>query len=122
MTGVRRRRRWLFGRRAEALCSLMLRLKGFRILARDLRTPLGEIDIVARRGRVLAFVEVKARDDAVEAGDVLGRRQRRRIERAAQALLQAQPDLAQCELRFDIMLARPWRLPVHLADAWRTGE
>lgn len=121
MTG-RRRRHWLFGRRAEALCALMLRLKCFRILARDLRTPVGEIDIVARRGQVLAFIEVKARNSAVEPDEALGRRQRRRIERAAQVFLQSRPDLGYRDLRFDIMLVRPWRLPIHLADAWRVGE
>jgi putative endonuclease len=122
MKSANRLEYWRFGRRAEALCVLTLRLKGYRILARDLRTSLGEIDIVARRGRVLAFVEVKARDVAVEADEALGRRQRGRIERAARTFLQGRPDLGHCELRFDIMLARPWRLPIHLADAWRSGE
>ncbi len=122
MKSVTRFRRWQFGRRAEALCALILRLKGYRILARDLRTPLGEIDIVAHRGQIIAFVEVKARDAAIEADEVLGRRQRRRIERAAQTFLQGRPDLGGYQLRFDIMLARPWRLPIYRADAWRMGE
>lgn len=122
MKSAARLRHWRFGRRAEALCALILRLKGYRILARDLRLPQGEIDIVACRGRALAFIEVKARDAAVEADEALGRRQRRRIERAARAFLQSRPDLGHCEFRFDIMLARPWRLPIHLTDAWRMGE
>lgn len=122
MSKIDRLRYWRFGRRAETLCALMLRAKGFGILARDLRTPQGEIDIVARRGRVLAFVEVKARDDTIAAQAALGPRQRRRIERAAQAFLRMRPDLDSCELRFDIMLARPWRLPIHISDAWRPDD
>jgi hypothetical protein len=61
MTQGPRRSAWLRGRRAEWLAAWWLRLKGYRILARDLRTPVGEIDLIARRGRVLALVEVKAR-------------------------------------------------------------
>jgi putative endonuclease len=104
------------------LCALMLRLKGYRILARDLRTPVGEIDIVARRGRAVAFVEVKARDDLAEASEALTRRQRQRILRAGQWFLQGRPDLAGVDLRFDVMLVRPWRWPEHVAGAWRAGE
>ena len=98
---------------------MLLRLKGFRILARRFRTPVGEIDIVARRGRVVAFVEVKARADLVTAGESVGARQRRRIARAADVFLQKRPELRQLDLRFDVVLLAPWRLPVHISDAWR---
>ena len=104
---------------AETLCAMLLRLKGFRILARRFRTPVGEIDIVARRGRVVAFVEVKARADLVTAGESVGARQRRPIARAARAFLQKRPELQQLDLRFDVVLLAPWRLPVHISDAWR---
>lgn len=104
---------------AEMLCAMLLRLKGFRILARRFRTPVGEIDIVARRGRVVAFVEVKARADLATAGESVGPRQRRRIARAARVFLQKRPELQQFDLRFDVMLLAPWRLPLHISDAWR---
>ncbi|HAJ20886.1 MAG TPA: hypothetical protein DCL95_12655, partial [Rhodospirillaceae bacterium] len=71
------------GRRAEALAVLWLRLKGYQILDRRLKTPVGELDLIARRGKVICFVEVKARNTRDAALDALGTRQRRRIERAA---------------------------------------
>jgi putative endonuclease len=114
-----RRRREAAGRTAEAVCAALLRLKGFQILARRFRTPVGEIDIVARRGRLVAFVEVKARADLVTAGESVGQRQRRRIARAAQAFLQKRPELQHLDLRFDVVLLAPWRLPHHISDAWR---
>ncbi len=109
---------------AEALCVLSLRLRGYRILARDLRTAargsgVGEIDIVARRGRTLAFVEVKARPDRATALEALRPSQQARIERGARLFLARHPDLAVLDMRFDLMTVRPWRWPHHLADAWR---
>ena len=62
-----RRRAERGGRRAEALAALWLRLKGWTILARRVRTPVGEVDLIARRGRTIAFVEVKARASAADA-------------------------------------------------------
>lgn len=114
--GRRARRR---GARAEALCRLALRLKGYRIVAAGRRSALGEIDIVARRGRVLAIVEVKARADLSAAGLAIGTAQRGRLARAAAQFLAARPDLAGLDLRFDAMLVTPWRWPLHLPDAWR---
>jgi len=96
-----------------------LRLRGYRVLARRFRVPVGEIDIVARRGSVVAFVEVKARPSADAALESLTPRQRRRIARAALAFLQARPGLEMLVLRFDLVLVTPWRLPRHLEDAWR---
>lgn len=114
--GAAARRR---GRRAEILAALLLRLKGYRILARDRRSTLGEIDIVARRGRLLVFVEVKARRDEAEAADALHARQRQRIVRAARAYVAARPDLVGLSHRFDAILfgRGPW--PRHVPDAWR---
>ena len=68
------------------------------------------------------MIEVKARRDFDSAVQALGRRQRDRIVRAARAFLQARPGLAESDLRFDVMVVEPWRLPRHLADAWRGGE
>lgn len=116
-TAEQRRRAWRFGRSAEALCCWRLRLAGYRIVARGLRTAAGEIDIVARRGDLLAFVEVKARGDG--ATEVLGSRQRQRLVRAATAFLASQPRLAGLSIRFDLMLVGRWPWPHHVRDAWR---
>ena len=78
------------GQRAEFLCRLLLRLKGYRILARHWKCSSGEIDVVARRGRVLAFIEVKARDDVTTAAESLSPKQQARIGRAAAQFLASQ--------------------------------
>ena len=115
----RRQRAQRRGRVAEWLCLWHLRLRGWHILARGWRCPSGEIDIVARRGKVLAVIEVKSRRDLATAALALMPRQRRRIARAASAFLLVRPDLADLALRFDVMLVEPLRPPRHLADAWR---
>lgn len=122
MSRQSRRRANAFGRHAETLCAWHLRLTGWRIVARDFRTAVGEIDIAARRGRILAIIEVKARPNLESAGTAVSRRQQRRIANATLRLLQAKPALAGLDLRFDAMLVRPWRWPVHLADAWRPNS
>jgi putative endonuclease len=119
-TAADKRRAWHYGRTAESLCAWWLRLHGYHIIARRYRAPVGEIDLIARRGRTLAFVEVKARDD--HAIEVLQRRQRRRIARAAEAFLQRRPALAGLDLRFDLMVLGRRRLPRHLAGAWRIDD
>ncbi|MFL5335748.1 MAG: YraN family protein [Geminicoccaceae bacterium] len=107
------------GRLAEAVAAWLLRLRGFRILARRYATPVGEIDLVARRGDLLVFVEVKRRLRAEDALAALQPAQQVRIARAAGAFLQRQPRLADCALRFDLVAIAPWRLPRHLPDIWR---
>jgi putative endonuclease len=107
------------GLRAEALAALLLRLKGYRILARRMKTKLGEIDLVARRGRILVFVEVKARRDLDGAAEALMAEQRGRLARAASLFVAARPALAALDMRFDLILVAPRRWPRHLADAWR---
>ena len=121
-TGAARRGAWRRGRMAEALCALSLVLRGYRIVARRLRCPLGEIDIVARRGRVLAIVEVKARATRRAALEAVGARQRRRLIRATQWLVAGRTDLAALDIRFDVMLVVPWRVPEHLIGAWRADD
>jgi putative endonuclease len=115
----KRRRADRAGRLAETLCALSLRLRGYRILARRLRTPVGELDIVARRGRLLVFVEVKARATLALAAESIAARQRLRVERAAGAYLALNPGLADLDMRFDAMLVAPRRWPRHVVDAWR---
>ncbi len=110
------------GRLAERICRWHLRLRGWRILAHDWRCPSGEIDIIARRGRVLAAIEVKSRGEIATAAVSLSARQRRRIARALEAFLAARPDLGGLELRFDLMLLEPLRPPRHWPGAWRLDE
>lgn len=114
-----RRRAWRHGRAAEAAAATLLRLSGWRILARNWQSPVGEIDIVARRRHILAFIEVKTRAETAAAGEAIGARQQDRIRRAAALFLSRHPALAGLDARFDAILVRPWRWPVHLPDAWR---
>ena len=118
----RRQRAQRRGRAAEWLCLWHLRLRGWRIVARGWRCPSGEIDILARRGKVLAVVEVKLRGEVGAAPSALAPRQRRRIARAAEAFLLSRPDLAGLDLRFDVMLVAPLRMPRHWAGAWRADS
>ncbi|MBI2235669.1 MAG: YraN family protein [Magnetospirillum sp.] len=110
------------GRFAEVLAVLLLRLKGFSILDRGMvsgrGSGAGEVDIVARRGRVLAFVEVKARPSTAEAAEAISARQRRRIVRGAEAFLARRPELAGLDIRFDAVLVAPGRWPRHVIAAW----
>jgi len=114
-----RQRAWRLGWWAESLCALALRLRGYRIVARRLRTPVGEVDILARRGRVLAVIEVKARREIATAAESVTERQKQRLIRAAGWVVSGRPDLAVLQLRFDVMLVAPWRLPMLIVDAWR---
>jgi putative endonuclease len=95
--------------------------KGYRLLARRYKTPLGEIDLIAKRGRLIAFVEVKARSSHTEALESVGRMSERRIVDAADMWLAKHPDAAGLDLRYDMIVVAPWRWPKHLADAFRPG-
>jgi putative endonuclease len=106
------------GRRAERLAALYLALKGYRILARRARTSLGEIDLVATRGEVLAFIEVKYRPDADTAAGSVRVRQQRRITSAARAFLARHPKFNEKTIRFDLVMMAPWRWPQHVLNAW----
>ena len=119
---LRRRQAQRRGRVAEWLCLWHLRLHDWRILARDWRCPAGEIDILARRGKVLAVIEVKLRGEIATAAAALAPRQRRRISRAAEAFLLQRSDLTGLDLRFDLMLVAPLRLPRHWRGAWRADD
>src|ERR1700736_2153346 len=109
---------FLPGLSAEARAAVYLMAKGYRILAKRFRTPYGEIDIVARRRNLLAFVEVKARANLDDAAYAVTHRQQQRIIEAAQAWLMAHPEHADFDLRFDAMLIAPRRLPRHLLAAF----
>lgn len=107
--------------RAEWLAAAYLRLKGYRILAQRVRTPRGEIDLIARRGGVIVAIEVKARANLSEAVDALGPRQRQRIVAGLELYLASRPDLAEFDRRVDLVAMRPWRWPIHLTDVVRPG-
>ena len=114
-----RRRAHLFGLRAESIAALLLRLKGYRLLDRRFPAAGGEIDLVARRGATIAFVEVKARDDLDVAAEAITEAKRRRIGRAARVWLARNPWAAALNLRGDAVFVAPGRLPRHLASAYR---
>jgi len=113
-----RRRAQRFGLLAEAFCRLILRLKGYRIVASRLRTRVGEIDIVAERGRTLAIVEVKARPDLVTAREAVTHAQWRRLQRAALWVQRGNRQFAGHRLRFDLFAVAHWRFPRHIQNVW----
>ena len=104
---------------AENLCRVALTLKGYRLLASRWRCPLGEIDIVAARGRTLAMIEVKARASRRAAMESLSPHQQQRLERAARTYLSQNPHFNRHALRFDVMLVTPYRWPEHIPNAWQ---
>jgi putative endonuclease len=97
---------------------MLLIVKGYRIVARRWKTPLGEIDIVARRRRTLVFVEVKARGRADDAAEAVTERTKRRIIGAAELWLAHHPDDTQRDIRFDVILVAPGSMPQHIANAF----
>ena len=117
-----RRAAYRLGLAAEIAAAAWLALKGYRLLARRYRTPLGEIDLIIRRGGLVAFVEVKARPSHADALDAVGGAAERRIVRAADLWRAKHPDAAGLDLRYDMVLITPWRLPKHLPDAFRPGR
>lgn len=106
------------GLSAESRAAALLIAKGFRILARRWKSPVGEIDIVARRRHLLVFVEVKARVDFDVAAESVTPRQRQRIAAAAEAWLAVHGDPSFRDIRFDAILVVPGRLPRHIPAAF----
>lgn len=108
----------LFGRRGEALAAWYLRLKGYRIVATRVKTPVGEIDLVARRFGLTAFIEVKARQSRAEEATALAAVNTGRISRAAQYYVARHPALAETPLRFDVIFLAPMAWPRHVKGAF----
>ena len=106
------------GLSAESRAAMLLIAKGYRIAARRWKTPFGEIDIVARRRHALVFVEVKARERLDDAAEAIGKRQQSRIIAAAEFWLAGHPQDASGDIRFDVVLVAPGRMPVHLPGAF----
>lgn len=109
------------GRRAEWLAALAFALAGFSVLDRRFKAAGGEIDIVARRGGLLVFAEVKARPSLDEAVFAVTPRNRRRVEAAGRAYLARRPRLAVCAIRYDVVAVSGWAVR-RIAGAWREGD
>ncbi len=108
------------GRRGELLASIMLMLKGYRILGRRVRSRFGEIDLIARSpAGILCFVEVKARTAGETALDSVSMHQQMRIGRAAELYLAQRPQLGAKGVRFDLVTVAARRLPQHFPAAWQ---
>jgi putative endonuclease len=114
----RRRGAHRLGLRAETIAALLLLLKGYSILARRFAVSGGEIDLIARRGGSIAFVEVKARGDLDAAAEAISATKRRRIARAARVWLARNPWAAGLTLRGDAIFVAPRRLPRHAPSAY----
>jgi putative endonuclease len=106
------------GRGAESLACWYLRLHGWQILARRARVPGGEVDIIARRRRILAFVEVKARASEEAAAFALDEWRLRRVAVAAERLAPRYIRPGD-DIRIDALFIVPWRWPRHLANVWQ---
>ena len=112
-----RHARYRRGHWAEFAAAALLMAKGYRVLARRYRCPAGEIDLIARRGKRIAFIEVKRRPTLEEAQGSVSPRQRERIERAAMHWLARHQALRECELGLDVVLLAARRWPVHVMNA-----
>lgn len=106
------------GRKGEERAALWLRLRGWTILARRRRTPLGEIDLVARRGRVVAFIEVKWRASAAELDHAIDERRLARVAAAAEAVAHEYAPAGE-DVRIDVLLLAPGTFPRHIVNAWQ---
>ncbi len=104
------------GRRGEVLAAWFLRLKGWRIVGQRVRSPRGEVDLVARRGRVVAFVEVKWRASAAELDRAVDHYRLRRVAAAAEAIAPRYVRSGDVQ-RIDVLLLAPGRFPRHMANA-----
>jgi putative endonuclease len=114
----RRRKAYRRGLLSEYVAALFLMLKGYRILSVRYRTNVGEIDIIARKGDLVVFVEVKARSDEGAAIDAVGYATQHRIRSASDIWISRQPDYTRLSWRYDIVAVVPWHLPRHLPDAF----
>ncbi|MGF7169889.1 putative endonuclease [Sphingobium xanthum] len=108
------------GRQGERIAGWWLRLKGWSILGRRVKTPVGEIDLIARRGAMVAFIEVKARKSGVALNEAIDERRLGRVAAAAEAVaaMYLKPG---DDMRIDVMLLAPGRPPRHLENVWHGG-
>lgn len=111
------------GLAGEWRCKLALILTGWSILHHSYSSRTGsgagEIDLIARRGHVLAFIEVKTKPNLTKGLDAVSADQQARITRGAERYIAQHLDLTALDMRFDLMIVRPWRWPIHITDVWR---
>jgi len=111
------------GRLAKIIAIWWLRFKGYHIENHRVQTPMGEIDLIARRGRTLVFIEVKLRSTHDAGLHSITRNQQQRITRAAamvaQSIIASKSPRSDVDIRFDVITLCPWSWPRHLIDAWR---
>lgn len=105
------------GRRGEAKAAWFLRLKGWRIVGERIKTPRGEVDLIARRGKTVAFVEVKMRTKAFDLATSIDAYRLRRVAAAAEILLPKYGKGTE-NMQIDVILVAPWRWPHHLRNVW----
>ncbi len=115
---LEKRRAEARGRKGEGTAAAWLRLKGWRILGRRVRTPAGEIDIVARRGKLVAFVEVKWRARKADLDHAIDEYRLRRVAAAAEAVAHRFATRGE-DIRLDVILLAPGSLPRHITNAWQ---
>lgn len=113
-----RKRHERAGRRGELFAELFLRLKLYRILARRVKTPGGEIDLIAEQGGVTVFVEVKARGRSSDEMEAHAAVNQKRIVRAAEFWLSRHPDRYNRDMRFDVIFLAPFAWPRHIKNAF----
>lgn len=105
------------GRAGEAIAAWWLRFHGWRIVGRRVRTRVGEVDLIARRGRTVAFVEVKTRATAADRDMAIDRHRLERVAAAANLLAHRHAAGGE-DIRIDVILLAPWSRPRHIANAW----
>lgn len=104
---------------AEWRAAWSLRLRGYRIVAQRFKTPVGEIDLIARRGRVIAFIEVKCRAQSDNALEAVSPQNAQRVRRAAEWWLKSQAHIAdKCDIRFDVIAVAPYARIRHISNAF----
>jgi putative endonuclease len=115
---MKRQRAERSGREGERRAALWLRAKGWRILADRVKTPRGEIDLIARRGSLVAFVEVKYRRNKVDLDHAIDEYRLARVAAAVECIAHDYAGEGD-DIRIDVILLAPGRLPRHIANAWQ---
>lgn len=115
----KRQKHWHRGWLSETFSMWWLRICGYKILARRFKARRGEVDLIAKRGNTIVFVEVKFRKDRASGLWSITPRQQQRIAAAAEEFLQKHPHLQSCLMRFDAIIVKPFRPPYHMKGAWR---
>lgn len=117
-----RRKAHALGLSAESRAAWYLRLTGWRILKRRYKTRVGEIDLIVKKRKTVAFVEVKARKTRQAAMDAVTPASQERITRAAKIFVSEHPKAGFFTLRFDVIIIRPWTLPERIENAFEARE